>query len=54
MARSNTESPDGSVFVEKHPDGKIVYTLEIDDDPEQLQYKTEIRLRVVAEEADRD
>jgi hypothetical protein len=40
----------GTVVVEKHDDGRIVYTLEIDDDPEQLQYKKELLLRITPED----
>lgn len=36
---------DGRILVIKD-DGKILYSLELDDDPEEIQYKSELILKV--------
>lgn len=39
----------GAILVQKQ-EGKLVYTLEVFDDPEQLQYKRQILFRVDSSE----
>jgi hypothetical protein len=45
---------DGTVLVQKLPEGGLRYTFEIEDDPENLQYRKEIHLRIAPEESDRE
>jgi hypothetical protein len=45
---------DGTVLVNKNPDDSIIYTLEINGDLDQLQYKKKILLEVAPASPDRE
>jgi hypothetical protein len=45
---------DGSVLIMKYPDGKVVYTLELNKDPEGWQYQKSVLLEIVINEEIRE
>jgi hypothetical protein len=45
---------DGTVIIMRYPDGKIVYSLEFDKNPEGWQNKKEVLLEILADESIRN
>jgi len=45
LGRRTKDDPSGTIVVIKD-EGKIIYSMELDDDPENLQYKKRITFRV--------